>query len=57
MFDDKLENVVRNILFFAMFFHLIFAVWTYGNPEIFDNEVNFSLSKEYLIFIGFYYKE
>jgi len=37
-FDDTMENVVRKTLFFALFFHLISAVWTYGNSLLFSGE-------------------
>jgi len=39
-FDDKLENTVRKGLFLVLFFHLIMAVWSYGNPQVFGNEVS-----------------
>jgi len=40
-FDDKLENTVRKGLFLVLFFHLIMAVWSYGNPQVFGNEVEY----------------
>jgi len=37
-FDDKLENTVRKGLYLVLFFHLIIAVWSYGNPQVFGDE-------------------
>lgn len=34
-FDEKLEQKVRQALYVILLIHLVFAVWVYGNPELF----------------------
>ena len=36
-YDEKLELIVRDILFWILLIHLTFAIWTYGNVYIFPS--------------------
>ena len=36
-YDEKLELIVRDILFWIILIHLTFAIWTYGNVYIFPS--------------------
>lgn len=37
-YDEKLELIVRSVMYYIIFFHCLFAVWVYGTNDIFDAE-------------------
>eukprot|EP01017_Pseudomicrothorax_dubius_P039656 TRINITY_DN6109_c0_g1_i1.p1 TRINITY_DN6109_c0_g1~~TRINITY_DN6109_c0_g1_i1.p1 ORF type:complete len:370 (+),score=67.41 TRINITY_DN6109_c0_g1_i1:385-1494(+) len=38
-FDADIERRVRDLLQYAVFIHVIFAIWVYGNTDIFQQEI------------------
>lgn len=37
-YDEKLEVIVRQVLYYIIFLHCIFGLWLYGTQDIFDAE-------------------
>jgi len=47
--DEKMQNTVRNTLQAILILHISFAIWTYGNPDIFGTENQLSSSYSNLV--------
>ena len=45
-FDDQLETMVRQIFWVIIPFHLIFAIWIFGNPDLFVEDSQFILNSD-----------
>ncbi len=45
--DESLNTILLIVLVFALFFHLIMAIWMYGGDELFDHTDSFLHQKLY----------
>lgn len=37
-YDEELELKVQSVMMYISFVHIVFAIWIYGNSEIFSKE-------------------
>jgi len=36
-FDERMQETVRNVMIFILIIHCPFAIWTYGEPDVFGS--------------------
>ena len=40
--DERMDTIARQVLYYAVILHILFAIWTYGNSDIFEEDTGSS---------------